>query len=119
MSGWRVVTAAAAAAHPSAIDAGQWHHSHIDVALQLGLIERVGRREPSRGAATHVLYRATEAGLLFASGRVTVAARHIPGARGRPRNALAATWLRALPDGVRMDLRPPRAAVSEWGGLPL
>lgn len=116
MSGWRLLLADAVAAHPATIDASAHHWNDAAACLRLGLIERAGKGPRNGSTPGRALYRATETGLLLAAGRVAVSPLHGP--RGRPRGTLAATWLRALPSGVTMDKRPPRAAVSEWGGLP-
>lgn len=107
MSAWRLFVAHAVEAGKPVKARGQ-HRNDVATALRLGLIERV----------SHGFYIATDAGRLFAQGRVTTIPRpSLTGYRGRPETMLAATWLRALPQGLRMDMRPPRAAVSEWGGL--
>ncbi len=110
MSGWRVfLQAVAESAAP--IDGHAFGEWDVRRARELGLVTA------HRHGNAPALYTLTEAGRLMVEGRVGI----VPERRGvgRPRDTLAATWLRALPIGVTMDKRPPRASVSEWGGLPL
>ena len=110
MSGWRALVMDLVH-HPEEAVNPRYSHGKgaVDTAMQLGLIRRI----------TRGLYAPTDLGRDFAAGRVTIVERTGASTRGgRQGRFFSATWLRALPDGVRMDLRPPRAATSEWGGLP-
>jgi len=108
MSAWRIFVREVADAGPVAMPNRQ---DEAAIAIRMGLVERCGKDQNA------TLYRVTEAGRLFAQGKIAAAERPSTGRTGRPGMGLTATWLRALPDGVVMDRRPPRAAVSEWGGL--
>lgn len=109
MSGWRAFVVALVADPDEAKSPRENFSSDAaPAAMRLGLVTRIA---PGR-------YKPTDLGREFVAGRVTLVERTGTGSHGRQGRFLAATWLRALPSGVTMDKRPPRAAVSEWGGLP-
>ncbi len=110
MSGWRVFVQAVAESQ-APIDGRAFGEWDVRRARELGLVAA------HRQGGAPALYTLTERGKLLAEGRLGI----VPERRGigRPRDTLGATWLRALPSGVTMDKRQPRAVVSEWGGLPL
>lgn len=103
MSGWRIlVRDVAAMPQPCALEG---RDSDARLAVALGLLESCGRRTDGP-TPRPILYRVTEAGRLFAEGRLALESRRT-GRPGRPSLRPVATWPRAL----------PTVTPSQWGGL--
>ena len=99
MSGWRtLVIDMAAAGDPvdARAIAGHWA---VDQARAFGFVRLV------RPGA----YVITDLGREFAAGRLAAVERRGHGQRGRKGLRLVATWLRSLPQGLRIEARPQEA----------
>lgn len=96
MSGWRLVVHDIAAADDGVANPAALGHDYTSIhrAETLGLIGRVTNHVRTHGQPT--LYALTAFGIEFLEGRV-VQAETRPGGR-----RWVATWLRSLPQGVRV-----------------